>query len=117
MNPVVKMVRSEVKAPISPPSELGVSSRLEEEEEEEDGLGEENKVRMKRMPYVNNVRVCSPKIMTVNTAFDARNVRSGQSLFVRPIGEGSLSERGVRYGRHLFTATAVMNNFIMKYYT
>jgi len=66
------------------------------------------------MSYVSNVRVSSLKIIT---AFDAKNVRSGQTLFVRTIGEGSLSERGVRYGRHLFAATAVMNSFIMKYYT
>jgi hypothetical protein len=37
MNPVVKMGRSEVKAPISATSEIGVSSGLEEDEE--DGWG------------------------------------------------------------------------------
>jgi hypothetical protein len=75
-----------------------------------------DKVRMKRMPYVCNVRVCALKIVTVKIGFDAKNVRSGQTLFVRTIAQGPLCETGVRNNRHFFTATAATKNFIMKYY-
>jgi hypothetical protein len=37
-----------------------------------------NKVRMKQMPYVSNVRVCALKITTVKIEFDAKNVRRAQ---------------------------------------
>lgn len=33
-----------------------------------------DKVRLKRMPYISDVRVCALKIMTVKTGFDAENV-------------------------------------------
>jgi hypothetical protein len=39
-----------------------------------------NKARMTRMPRVSNVRVCALKIVTVKIGFDAKNVRSEQTL-------------------------------------
>ena len=61
----MKTGRSEVKAPISLSSKLGVSSGSEEEE---DGWGRE----MKLMTKVYFVQVCSLKTTTVKIGFDAQ---------------------------------------------
>ena len=97
---VVKTARSDAKPPISPSSELGISSGSEEE----DGWGK--KVRMKLVPDVYSVLLCSLKTTTVKKAFDAKTVYSGHTVFVRTIRSGPLFVASARNGRQLFVVAA-----------
>ena len=61
------------------------------------------------MPNVYTVQVCSLKTTTVKNWFDAKNVQSGHTQFVRTIGKGLLSVTGVRNDRHLLLKTLLCN--------
>jgi len=76
-----------------------------------------DKVKMKRMAYVGNVRVCALKVMTVKTGFDAKKCPKWANTVCANFSiHGPLCETGVRNNRHLSTATTATKNFIMKYY-
>jgi hypothetical protein len=71
---VVKIARSEVKPPITPSNEVGVSPVPKEE----DGWGETAKKKL--MPNVRILQVCSLKTTTAKNASDAKNIQSGHTL-------------------------------------
>jgi hypothetical protein len=78
---VVKTGGSERKPPISPSTELGVS---QSQKKKMDGG---KKVRMKLMPTVCTLQVCSLETATVKNEFDGKNVYWRHTFWVRQVYE------------------------------